>query len=283
MKLDKYLKEFKLHNGELYYKDILMTRNDKYFYKNSDISKKYNEVLDNEVELLNKLVDNNDINTYYSVYYYLLWNGYLSVDNSFIFNTKSKEIDSNLGLSIANGEGCCRNISIHYNNLMNRLFNDDRFKLVGTKYKKERPTIEVEEIKKYSKAENFINKETNKYLSNHAESLDSKNNIIYDPCRFNIQFINYDNIDEDNYNGLFDLGLESVYGINESFNERINNLDKRLDKSILFAYAKKENMSYKDLMKLLRQGIEICLDNKNILKEHSEKTNETYQYIKKNI
>ena len=36
-------------------------------------------------------------------------------------------------------------------------------------------------------------------------------------------------------------------------------------------------------MKLLRQGIEICLDNKNILKEHSEKTNETYQYIKKNI
>ena len=37
MKLDKYLEEFKLHNGELYYKDILMTRNDKYFYKNGNI------------------------------------------------------------------------------------------------------------------------------------------------------------------------------------------------------------------------------------------------------
>lgn len=283
MKLDKYLEEFKIYNGELYYKDILITRDDKTFYNNSKISKKYDEILDNEAELLNKLVDNNDINTYYSVYYYLLWNGFLSADNNFVYSNKNKEIDSNLGLNIACGNGCCRNISVHYNNLMNKLLNNDRFKLIGTRYKKERPTIELEEIRRYSKDMNFNIEPKHKYSSTHAESYDSKNNIIYDPCRFNIQFINYDNVDEDNYNGLFDLGLESVYGINEDFNERINNLDKRLDKSILFAYAKKENMSYKDLMKLLRQGIEICLDNKNILKEHSEKTNETYQYIKKNI
>ena len=48
MKLDKYLEEFKIYNGELYYKDILITRDDKTFYNNSKISKKYDEILDNE-------------------------------------------------------------------------------------------------------------------------------------------------------------------------------------------------------------------------------------------
>ena len=283
MKLDKYLNEFKIYNGELYYKDILITRNDKIFYNNSKISKKYDDILNSEVELLEKLVEDKDIDKCFSVYHYLLWNGYLSCNNSFIYGTNNREIDSNLGLNISAGSGCCRNISIHYNNLMNKLLDDNRFVLVGTRYKKERPTIEVEEIKRYSKDMSFNIEPKHKYSSTHAESLDNKQNKIYDPCEFNIQFINYDNIDKDNYNGLYDLGLESVYGINESFNERIGNLDKRLDKSILFAYAKKENISYKELLKLLRQGIDICLDNKELLKEHQEKTNETYQYIKKKI
>ena len=283
MKIDKYLEEFKLYNGELYYKDILITRNDKIFYNNSEISKQYNKVLDNEKELLNKLVVDKDIDKYFSVFHYLLWNGYLSADNNFVYSTKIKEIDSNLGLNIACGSGCCRNISVHYNNLMNKLLNDNRFTLVGTRYKKERPTVEVEEINRYSKSEKLDIKPKGNYSSTHAESLDTTNNKIYDPSIFNIQFINYDDVDEKNFIGLFDLGLQSVYGVNESFNERIDNLGKRLDKSILFNYCKKENMSYKDLMKLVRQGIDICLDNKNLLKEHQERTNESYQYIKKNI
>ena len=203
MGLNEYLdaaEEYKLKN----YMDIIIKNSKRRkAFRRLPISQIHDQVMLKEANLLKELVTNNDIETIFSVYHYLLWNGYFSHKNEFTYKTNNKEECYDLALNIAAGSGCCRNIAVHFTNLINIIQNNNDFVLIGTKYKKA-PTM-------LSKVSNIKPKKTkeNIYYSTHAESFDNKNNILYDPENFGIIRMNYDDISEKNFNGLYDLGIEN--------------------------------------------------------------------------
>ena len=86
-------------NGEKYTKDI------------NEIRKLYFEFIKN-YNKLNKMFDLNDPVSIYTMYNYLVYNGYLSVGKSFEFaRGEVKDIPTNLGVNVVWGSGVCRNIS----------------------------------------------------------------------------------------------------------------------------------------------------------------------------
>ena len=200
------------------------------------ISKIHNSIILEEAKLLKQLVNEDDIEKYFSVYHYLLWNGYFSYNNRFKYKTKMNEKCYNLALNISSGSGCCRNISVHFTKLINEVMKDNNFILIGTRYK--------EKIKQLPESSDIIMKKVkevkdtkpnNIYVSTHMESFDNKNNIMYDPLNFRITRMNYDKISDNNFIGTYDLGIESIFGMDENTTEKLENLEPRLKKSILLS------------------------------------------------
>ena len=283
MKLDNYLESARKYKEDYYKKCILMAEDSRYQYLNSNLSKKADEVLQIDKSLIETLADDKDINTYFSIYYYLLWNGYFSVDNDFIWQSKKKEIDSNLGLNITAGNGCCRNISVHFTNILNALTDND-FTLIGVRYKNNIKSIKPpKEIKQKVTKEEKIDKPKNIYDVNHLSVFYTKNKTIYDPQNFLIQKMNYDNIGKEYFIGAFDLGLDCICNPYINLEERLNSLSKKLETSKLFAYVEKKLIEQKELRSLMKKGIKICQENQETIIKHQQEVKPLYQYIKKEI
>ncbi len=283
MTLDEYLENSTNYKSQYYKKHILVSEEERYSYEKSKIKKESDKLLKKEASLLASLVKQNDPDVYFSVYYYLLWNGYLSTGNDFIFKSKKKEIDANLAINIACGAGCCRNIAVHFTNLMHQLDGKNNYILVGTRYKNSPKKIEDTDKIKQQIDKNYSNCDETKniYLPNHMESYYLPKKTIYDPTGFNIQKVSYDSIGKENFIGIFDLGYESIYSQKESLEEKLSTLNKRLKTSELLVYAKKENLSKEKLIKLREMGIAICEENKDLIEEYREENNHNYEYIKK--
>lgn len=283
MELDDYLENAQRYKEDYYKKCILMTEDSRYQYLDSDLSKLADEVLQIDKSLIEAIADEKDINTYFSIYYYLLWNGYFSENNNFIWQSKKKEIEANLGLNVAAGNGCCRNISVHFANILNALTDND-FTLIGVRYKNNIKGIKpLKEIKQKVTKKEKIDKPENIYNANHLSAFYTKNKTIYDPQNFLIQKMNYDKIGKEYFIGTFDLGLDSIYNPYINLEERLNSLSKKLETSKLFAYVEKKLIEQKELRTLMKKGIKLCQENQKIIKKHQQDTKPLYQYIKKEI
>ena len=284
MELNEYLDRTEQYKLDHYTDIIMKTNNRRKAFKRMPLAQIHDQVMTKESKLLKELVTDNDIEKYFAVYHYLLWNGYFSHKNKFIYKENKKEECYDLALNIAAGNGCCRNIAVHFTNLVSKIQKDNNFILVGTRYKKAPKMLsKTSDITIRKAKEQVTPKKENIYYSTHAECFDNKNNIVYDPLNFNIVRMNYDDISEKYFNGTYDLGIENIFGLKETSDERIQTLYQRLAKSRLLSFVKKEPKSKEELLELRDKGIKICKENIDLLEEYHNELEEGYEYFYQKI
>ena len=95
-----------LSDGKTYTKDVTKVREDY-----DEFVKKYNE--------LNKYFDFDNPIQIYTMYTYLLNNGYISRGKDFEFSDDSHDVESLFGANVLNGKGVCRHIALLLTDILN--------------------------------------------------------------------------------------------------------------------------------------------------------------------
>ena len=110
---------FNKDKHDLYLRFLNNIYSNYYELTNSIFYQYYQKIIQEEISLIKKLsYGDNRIITFFSIYYYLLWNGYLSLTKNFEFTEDNTEIKTMIGSSIYFGRGVCRNISAHFTELL---------------------------------------------------------------------------------------------------------------------------------------------------------------------
>ena len=267
--------------GEAYfdfYKEKLI---DYKLYKSHPLKEIFNETVQEEAELIKKISPNPDNKTYMSIYYYLVWNGYFSANHQFVFNNNTMDLLVEPSISIAAGNGVCRNLCAHLKKILEIINKKESLVLAGTKYSYERRNLkkapEIERNKRLKKKEK---KSADSNFPNHVEILDMKQKILYDPSNFSIQKITNQPENPDRKK-MIDLGIELTlnYDIEESYANDLVTHSDYLEREL--SSRRLEELSLEARYLLRQEGINICKENEDLIESHQRKMQATYQYIKK--
>ncbi len=277
-----------------FYKEKLI---DYKLYKSHLLKEIFDETVQEEAELIKKLSPNSDNKVYMSIYYYLVWNGYFSANHQFVFDNNTIDLLVEPSISIASGNGVCRNLCAHLKKILEVINKKESLVLAGTKYGykrknlKKAPEIErnIRLKKKDTKStdSNFPNhveildtKSTDSNFPNHVEILDTKQKILYDPSNFSIQKI-INQPENPDRKKMIDLGIELTlnYDIEESYAKDLVTHSDYLEKEL--SGRRLEKMSLEARYLLRQEGINICKENEDLIESHQRKMQAVYQYIKK--
>lgn len=216
-----------------------------------------------------------------SIYYYLVWNGYFSANHQFVFDNNTIDLLVEPSISIACGNGVCRNLCAHLKKILEIIDKKESLVLAGTKYSYERRNLkkapEIERNKRLKKKEK---KSADSNFPNHVEILDMKQKILYDPSNFSIQKI-INQPENPDRKKMIDLGIELTlnYDIEESYAKDLVTHSDYLEKKL--SSRRLEELSLEDRYLLRQEGINICKENEDLIESHQRKMQATYQYIKK--
>ena len=246
----------------------------------------YKSLLQEEAKLVLDLANDKNTDVIFSIYHYLILNGWFSCSNHFQIAACPDELYSKPEMSVCIGGGCCRHIAPHFANIMNYIdfsFNK-KFCLVGTNYETHRSKLpESSEITysidDYSFDYLHSGEEVDYHYPNHIEVLSKTEHTLYDPLNFNIQKIDRDNKSQDNYIGPMDLAFGMIYDSSISSLKKYSMLEEKFYKDI--TCYKRYSLSEKELIALRDIGIDICLSNMDRIKDYKEKNEGAYQYIKR--
>ena len=234
-----------------------------------------------EAELIKKISPNPDNKTYMSIYYYLVWNGYFSANHQFVFDNNTIDLLVEPSISIACGNGVCRNLCAHLKKILEIIDKKESLVLAGTKYGYERRNLkkapEIERNKRLKKKEK---KSADSNFPNHVEILDMKQKKLYDPSNFSIKKI-INQPENSDRKKMIDLGIELTlnYDIEESYAKDLVTHSDYLEKEL--SSRRLEELSLEDRYLLRQEGINICKENEDLIESHQRKMQDAYQYIKK--
>lgn len=258
-------------------------------YKSSRLRKVFDLTKEKEANLIDKIAEKKDIELYQAIYHYLAWNGYLSAGGHFIATSEtSKELNIDLAIAVACGNGCCRNFALHFKSIVELLDSSARLILVGTKYHYKKEALPSNEQIKYNADQESL--KTKKriipidwYTPNHVEILDIKNKAtpkILDPFNFDIQTI-LKTDDSILKRKIVDFGLGILLDLdmNEKTREYLSENALILEKVISRRQLKEKPINQKQ--ELLKEAASLCESKRNLLNKHKEKMGKVYQYIKK--
>ena len=193
-------------NGKNYTKDIVQIRN---LYQ--EFLKNYNK--------LNKTFNLSDPIQIHIMFYYLLYEGYLSKDKNFQFSNKqARDIDYLYGANVITGQGVCGHISTMFTDILNDFGIKSNTLIVYCRNYKQNVTVKIIDKPKYTKEE-LID-----FAKTHI--VDEKEcSLILEKIEKSV----------DKYNKNIEISLEMVY-------------EKKLLKSVLgdhvISYAFKDENSY---------------------------------------
>lgn len=272
--------------GETYldfYKEKLINYK---LYKSHSLKEIFDETVQEEAELIKKLSPISDNKTYMSIYYYLVWNGYFSANHQFVFDNNTTDLLVEPSISIAAGNGVCRNLCAHLKKILEVINKKESLVLAGTKYGykrknlKKAPEIERNIIERNIRLKKKDTKSTDHNFSNHVEILDMKQKILYDPSNFSIQKI-INQPENPDRKKMIDLGIELTlnYDIEESYAKDLVTHSDYLEKEL--SSRRLEELSLEDRYLLRQEGINICKENEDLIESHQRKMQDAYQYIKK--
>lgn len=257
-------------------------------YKSHPLKEIFDETVQEEAELIKKISPNSDNKTYMSIYYYLVWNGYFSANHQFVFDNNTTNLLVEPSISIAAGNGVCRNLCAHLKKILEIINKKESLVLAGTKYSYERknlkkaPEIErnIREIERNIRLKKKDKKSTDHNFPNHVEILDTKQGILYDPSNFSIQKIT-NQPENTARKKIIDLGIELIlnYDIEELYANDLVTHSDYLEKKL--SDRRLEELSLEDRYLLRQEGINICKENEYLIESHQRKMQATYQYIKK--
>lgn len=250
-------------------------------YKSHPLKEIFDETVQEEAELIKKLSPISDNKIYMSIYYYLVWNGYFSANHQFVFDNNATDLLVEPSISIAAGNGVCRNLCAHLKKILEIINKKESLVLAGTKYSYERKNLKkTPEIERNIRLKKKDKKSTDKNFPNHVEILDTKQTILYDPSNFSIQKIIKQPENPDRKK-MIDLGIELTlnYDIEESYANDLVAHSDYLEKKL--SSRRLEEMSLEDRYLLQQEGINICKENEDLIETHQRKMQAVYQYIKK--
>ena len=218
-----------------------------------------------------------DILIYCGVLSNMLWSGYLSSNEKFIYN----DIDENpldmegfLGLDVICGEGCCRHISTFFNDFLNEndyascyIKNNQYLKqdyiTLGIKRNKRDGEFQKDIMGKY------VN--DNSILGNHACVIFPYKNsyLVYDPT--NIQLYIMKNLEG---KLIFGKGLIKIHPFSLMTSNSLSNNEM---KKYIYELSKSKNIKNKDnLIDLLKEG-------KNLIDKYSDECHDLNKLIEDDI
>ena len=250
-------------------------------YKSHPLKEIFDETVQEEAELIKKISPNSDNKTYMSIYYYLVWNGYFSANHQFVFDNNTTNLLVEPSISIAAGNGVCRNLCAHLKKILEVINKKESLVLAGTKYGYKRKNLKkAPEIERNIRLKKKDTKSTDSNFPNHVEILDMKQKILYDPSNFSIQKI-INQPENPDRKKMIDLGIELTlnYDIEESYAKDLVTYSDYLEKKL--SSRRLEELSLEDRYLLRQEGINICKENEDLIESHQRKMQATYQYIKK--
>lgn len=276
-KIDEYLSE---------YQDLKIIHR---AYKKSPLRKTFDNIKEEEANLIDKIATTKDIELYQAIYHYLAWNGYLSADGHFIATSKtSKELTMDFAIAVACGNGCCRNFAPHFKSIVELLDSSARLILVGTKYHyKKEPLPSNEKIKYKADKESLQHKRKPIIIDwntpNHVEILDISSKTppkILDPFNFDIQTI-LKTDDSILKSKVVDFGLGILLDLDMNEKVREYLLENALILEKVISRRKLEEKQLQQKQELLEEAASLCESRQALLNQHKEKMGKAYQYIKK--
>ncbi len=247
--------------------------------KTSNLYHMYRLLVSREALLIKKIAgSDNRIETYFSIYYYLLWNGILSKDGYFAYEIDKEELMTNLiGVSIPLGKGVCYNIELNFIDILKELRPDIKSYSIGTNFKMDESFVS---------SANLINKESiNSAIeqANHVETLIISNNngqyeyFLYDPTNFRINKLKF-------YNNFFD---EKFYDVRttlllDKFNteESPQQILERIKNDIRILYRSTAiSLPENQLIRIKKYGIDKCVSGDKHIKLFREDNVDLFKQI----
>ncbi len=250
-------------------------------YKSHSLKEIFDETVQEEAELIKKLSPISDNKTYMSIYYYLVWNGYFSANHQFVFDNNTTDLLVEPSISIAAGNGVCRNLCAHLKKILEIINKKESLVLAGTKYGYKRKNLKkAPEIERNIRLKKKDTKSTDSNFPNHVEILDTKQKILYDPSNFSIRKI-INQPENPDRKKMIDLGIELTlnYDIEESYAKDLVTHSDYLEKEL--SSRRLEELSLEDRYLLRQEGINICKENEDLIESHQRKMQDAYQYIKR--
>ena len=252
-------------------------------YKNSNLKVGYDFLLKKEADLIRSICDGNlTFVRVFTVYYYLLWNGFFSYKNNFVFKCSKDCINSKPGISIINGEGVCFNIAAHFCDILKYLPVDYSGFVVGMHAKESDNWDSFHpDIKKHS-SDDVLNSDV---LLNHANVLIMKKDDIYilDPTNFLIYKVLRN--DKNNYSFTrvelrINIDLDSSFDDVNQFRDAVFKL-KRLNDE--FASREYKKCGVGILFDILNIGVNMCCNHMKEILEFRKECDDFYTFMASNM
>ena len=259
---------------------------DKYeSYKTSQLKELHDEIIREEAKLIDDLSPIKDKNMYMTLYYYLLWNGYFSAGKKFTAMIHPNELTVDTSISIANGNGCCRNVTPHFVKILRLLEPGTSMALIGTKTGFIPNVLkDIPEIKRNIDASVFSAEprrdESRKDYPNHLELFYYPTSTILDPYSFIIQKYKHNSKSYNAHQKIisFAAGMIYDYEMSEEKRQEMYNRSARIE-GTLKDYEITE-MSKTQLDDLRYLGVSLCKRHEDLLEKHSAKMEKSYQKVK---
>ena len=260
----------------IYLKTLTEEEKVKQELQNSKFYYIYKLLILKEALLIKQLAGDDDrIFTYFSIYYYLLWNGLLSKDGKFIFNDGIKCPTKLFGSSVIFGRGVCSNIATHFTEILKELKPDVEIFTIGT-YVDENDNIKLPSTRYITKSISFSNpnsqnSELEKNGVNHAETFVKSNGFwILDTTNFRINKLIFD--DNDYGRKFYDMRVPSLFDF-EHFSGTPEEVLSKMEKSIRILYKSiNHSISLPRLITIRDYGIKRCIINTKLI-EYFRKDN----------
>lgn len=253
-------------------------------YKISYLKLLHDRIIRDEAKLIDDLSPIKEKEMYMAIYYYLLWNGYFSAEKKFTATIYPDELKVDKSISIANGNGCCRNITPHFMRILRLLEPESSIALIGTK-SGFIPNIlkDIPEIKRNIDISclNITPRkdESRKDYPDHVELFHYPTSTILDPYNFTIQQYKYSNKPSGNKKLIsFAAGMILDYEMNDETRKQMYEASSRIEK--LFNDYQMIEMSTSQLDDLRYMGVGLCKRHEDLLENYSIKMDKSYQMVK---
>lgn len=248
-----------------------VNRDDAKLYLSTNFSKRYEQMLDRQAELILKLCGKDYTNPgiILAVYYNLLWNGYFSKNKKFVFSSVENKLIE-YGVSILDGEGVCLNIASHFKNILRRYKGFYSF-TVG---------VRADDIEKKTDNINNTRVDEGKTYLDHLDVLLRYNGKFFmlDPtncCIYQIELTDNEKINRiDLYVGLsysdFVLYNQEKHNGIDFINEQLSRMSVTKVDDKLSNYIK-------------NRGIELCEQNKEEIDKFYDSIKTEYERLSGNV
>lgn len=236
---------------------------------------KYDNIIKITAEFIKEVGLQDNYTSYYTIFSYLLWNGFFSKDMKYIYNNNDLlDLKGFEGLNVISGKGNCRSISNILNSISQQLGFDTHFLINSYRTNYRNYILDIERNDEYglilpSKLHDVSYDMTIDSVGNHASILINQNGnfYVYDCTNLSVYKVD-ETLIANLYNGVGECHIKPWGFI------RYENM-KQLDILKLLHSINSQNqysfMSHLEIREIMDESLNICKKSKSLILDfHSQ-------------